>query len=353
MRRSPPRTQHPRGAAVGGPGTLRRRDRGRRLHRPVDGLVADGAAARRPDCHHRAGHLRRRAQRTQRRVRPRLVGPAAVPARALRCATQPSASRSWWTRRSGTIGAWSAHNDVDAWYRHGGYLRVSASAAQDGEWRAAVEACAGLGVADQYVELRRPRSRRAAPRRHAPRRLHAERGHGPSRAAGAGPAPGAGRRGVTILEGARVARLRPGSPVPAGNGTRHAGRRAGGTGPERVGRRLARLRHHAARLGQPYRPDRAGPGAPGGAGLDRRRGHRRRPIHRPLLPDHARRAAGVRRRRGSRRLRRPRRPSLRLRSARRRIVPGPRCVASSRPWPTSASTTPGADPSTSVRIVCR
>ena len=30
---------------------------------------------------------------------------------------------------------------------------MSASQAQDGEWRSAVQACAGLGVADQYVEL--------------------------------------------------------------------------------------------------------------------------------------------------------------------------------------------------------
>ena len=48
-----------------------------------------------------------------------------------------------------TIGAWCAANGVDAWYRRGGYLHVSASPAQDGEWRSAVEACAGLGVADQ------------------------------------------------------------------------------------------------------------------------------------------------------------------------------------------------------------
>ncbi|HEX6656036.1 MAG TPA: FAD-dependent oxidoreductase [Candidatus Limnocylindria bacterium] len=51
------------------------------------------------------------------------------------------------------IGAWCATHEVDAWFRHGGYLRVSASPAQDGEWRGAVEACAALGRPDAYREL--------------------------------------------------------------------------------------------------------------------------------------------------------------------------------------------------------
>jgi glycine/D-amino acid oxidase-like deaminating enzyme len=51
------------------------------------------------------------------------------------------------------IGAWCDRHGVDAWFRQGGYLRVSASPAQDGEWRDAVEACARLGVPDEYVEL--------------------------------------------------------------------------------------------------------------------------------------------------------------------------------------------------------
>lgn len=42
---------------------------------------------------------------------------------------------------------------VDAWFRRGGYLRVSASTAQDGEWARAVEACRSLGVGDAYVTL--------------------------------------------------------------------------------------------------------------------------------------------------------------------------------------------------------
>jgi glycine/D-amino acid oxidase-like deaminating enzyme len=42
---------------------------------------------------------------------------------------------------------------VDAWFHHGGYLRVSASPAQDDDWGGAVAACRELGVADQYVAL--------------------------------------------------------------------------------------------------------------------------------------------------------------------------------------------------------
>ena len=120
----------------------------------------------------------------------------------------------------GTIGAWCRANDVDAWYRHGGYLRVSASTAQDGEWRSAVEACAGLGVADQYVELTRGRDpgalRLAGDARWG---ADAERGDGPARPAGARPAaraggsrrddPGRDTRGASA----------PGSAGPARNGS--------------------------------------------------------------------------------------------------------------------------------------
>lgn len=114
----------------------------------------------------------------------------------------------------GTIGAWSRANDIDAWYRHGGYLRVSASAAQDGEWRSAVQACAALGVADQYVELSAaeiqarcasPAMRRGALMPNAATVQPARLARGLRRALAA--------RGVTILEGVRVARLRPGSPI--------------------------------------------------------------------------------------------------------------------------------------------
>lgn len=45
------------------------------------------------------------------------------------------------------------HHGVDAWFRRSGYLRVSASSAQDGDWARAVAACRALGVADAYVPL--------------------------------------------------------------------------------------------------------------------------------------------------------------------------------------------------------
>lgn len=49
--------------------------------------------------------------------------------------------------------AFCERHAVDAWFTLGGYLRVSASAAQDGEWRTAVATCRRLGVADAYLEL--------------------------------------------------------------------------------------------------------------------------------------------------------------------------------------------------------
>jgi glycine/D-amino acid oxidase-like deaminating enzyme len=55
----------------------------------------------------------------------------------------------------GAIGEWCSLHGVDAWFRHGGYLRVSASPAQDGEWLPAVRTLEALGVDGQYIELTR------------------------------------------------------------------------------------------------------------------------------------------------------------------------------------------------------
>jgi len=49
--------------------------------------------------------------------------------------------------------AFCERHGVDAWFRRGGYLRVSASTAQDGDGDDAVEACRRLGASDQLVEL--------------------------------------------------------------------------------------------------------------------------------------------------------------------------------------------------------
>jgi len=46
------------------------------------------------------------------------------------------------------IGAFCAEQEVDAWFRDGGYLQVSAAPAQDGVWGEAVEVCRELGAGD-------------------------------------------------------------------------------------------------------------------------------------------------------------------------------------------------------------
>lgn len=68
------------------------------------------------------------------------------PERALEVAAQVDASVDG-------IRAFCERHGVDAWYRHGGYLRVSASAAQDGDGAHAVATCRRLGVSDQLVSL--------------------------------------------------------------------------------------------------------------------------------------------------------------------------------------------------------
>ena len=49
--------------------------------------------------------------------------------------------------------AFCERHGVDAWFRHGGYLRVSASAAQDGDGDRALATCQRLGVGDELVAL--------------------------------------------------------------------------------------------------------------------------------------------------------------------------------------------------------
>lgn len=51
------------------------------------------------------------------------------------------------------IGRFCQRERVDAWFRRAGYLQVSASAAQDGVWSAAVRACRELGEPDVAIEL--------------------------------------------------------------------------------------------------------------------------------------------------------------------------------------------------------
>ena len=51
------------------------------------------------------------------------------------------------------IGEFCERHGVDAWFIGNGYLQVSASAAQDDDWKRAVAVCRDLGVADRYVPL--------------------------------------------------------------------------------------------------------------------------------------------------------------------------------------------------------
>jgi glycine/D-amino acid oxidase-like deaminating enzyme len=114
----------------------------------------------------------------------------------------------------GTIGEWCASNGIDAWYRRAGYLRVSASAAQDGEWRSAVDACAAIGAAEQYLELSPDeiQARCASPAMRGGALMPNAATVQPARLA-RGLRRVLSARGVTIMERTRVRHLQPGSPV--------------------------------------------------------------------------------------------------------------------------------------------
>jgi glycine/D-amino acid oxidase-like deaminating enzyme len=51
------------------------------------------------------------------------------------------------------VGAFCEEQDVDAWFRHGGYLQVSTAPAQDEVWGEALEACRALGTLDAMRPL--------------------------------------------------------------------------------------------------------------------------------------------------------------------------------------------------------
>src|SRR5688500_14392339 len=54
----------------------------------------------------------------------------------------------------GEIGEWCSAQDVDASFRHGGYLQISTAKAHDGIWEPAVAACRDLGAPDAVEVLR-------------------------------------------------------------------------------------------------------------------------------------------------------------------------------------------------------
>jgi glycine/D-amino acid oxidase-like deaminating enzyme len=57
------------------------------------------------------------------------------------------------SRSVDAIGAWADEQEIDVWYRKGGHLKAAANPAQDGRWRASVEACARLGVGEEFAPL--------------------------------------------------------------------------------------------------------------------------------------------------------------------------------------------------------
>lgn len=111
------------------------------------------------------------------------------------------------------IGAWCETHGVDAWFRRSGYLRVSASPAQDGEWLPAVRTLRALGVDDAYLELSASEARA---RCNAPVIRGAALMPNAATVQPARLARGLRRvllaRGAAIHEGVEVVRVHPGSP---------------------------------------------------------------------------------------------------------------------------------------------
>ncbi len=109
------------------------------------------------------------------------------------------------------IGEWCARHAVDAWFRHAGYLQVSAAPAQDHGWQRAATLCRDLGAGNEYVELSTAdvQARCASPVFRTGILMRAGATVQPARLA-----RGLRRilleRGVTIHEGTRVTRIRPG-----------------------------------------------------------------------------------------------------------------------------------------------
>jgi glycine/D-amino acid oxidase-like deaminating enzyme len=112
------------------------------------------------------------------------------------------------------IGEFCERHGVDAWFVPAGYLQVSASPAQDGDWDRALAECRRLGVADRYVSLSAAEVQEHC---RSPRFRAGVLMPGGASVQPALLARGLRRvlldRGVTIHEGTRVTRMDPGDPV--------------------------------------------------------------------------------------------------------------------------------------------
>jgi glycine/D-amino acid oxidase-like deaminating enzyme len=112
------------------------------------------------------------------------------------------------------IGDFCVRHDVDAWFRRAGYLQMSASAAQDGDWEETVRTCARLGVGEQYHELSGEEARRRcdSPVFRGAAIMPSAATVQPARLA-RGLRHVLLERGVQIHEGTRVRRVVAGSPM--------------------------------------------------------------------------------------------------------------------------------------------
>ena len=99
-----------------------------------------------------AGHLRRRAERPERRLPPRLVGGRADARPSLRRRGGGAIGRAADEVVDG-IGAWCATHGVDAWYAKRGYLRVNAFPGRPNDWDGTLAELARLGLADALMPL--------------------------------------------------------------------------------------------------------------------------------------------------------------------------------------------------------
>ena len=169
----------------------RRRDPGRRLHGHVDGLPSEAARPRRRRRAAGAGHLRRRAQRSQRRIRQQLLERASRTSCTVfgdDAALRVCARRA--RRACDAIGAFCDENGIDAWFRKDGDLTVAALRAQVGAWADLVMTADRLGVADDFQVLtRRGGARARATPRPSTAACSAARRHRAARAPRARPAP--------------------------------------------------------------------------------------------------------------------------------------------------------------------
>ena len=217
-RRGAPR---PGATAPRGRDASRRRDRRRRLHRALDGARAQAASAGARTSSSSRRSVRHRAERTERRLPPRLL---VEPRRGCRSSSARDGALAVARASDGAIAAVRALGE-DVWLREGGLLRVSTAAGAGRDPRRARSAAAReLGVPERGDPARRAEelaARCSSPRLPA-RRLLPRRRDGPAGAA----RPRAAARGAGV--GVRLYERTPASRDPRRRRHARAACRAGG-----------------------------------------------------------------------------------------------------------------------------